>query len=73
MLPSGNDAAFALAEYFGKLVGCSFECFIDLMNKESREIGLLNTWYGNPHGLTAKKNLSSARDVCVLASLALKD
>ena len=36
MLPSGNDAATALAEFFGKMIGHSLECFIDLMNKESR-------------------------------------
>ena len=77
MLPSGNDAAWALAEYFGlKLAPFSNKPvtrFISEMNKTAREIGLLSTHFANPHGLMIKKNLSTAKDVGKLACFALKN
>mmetsp|Transcript_32033 Transcript_32033/g.31743 ORF Transcript_32033/g.31743 Transcript_32033/m.31743 type:complete len:173 (+) Transcript_32033:281-799(+) len=77
MLPSGNDAAWALAEFFGSFLNPNsskpVSHFLSEMNKTARELGLDNTSYGNPHGLIYKRNLSTARDVCKLASVAMKD
>lgn len=77
MLPSGNDAATALAEYFGGLLNpASYSpqsLFISEMNQKATCIGMYSTVFGNPHGLVSKRNLSTARDVCKLASLCMKD
>jgi len=66
MLPSGNDAAWALAEFFGlKLLSGTlrkFEneekkmneavfTFLGKMNSFASSIGMNNTFYANPHGL----------------------
>lgn len=75
MLPSGNDAAWTLAEYFGKKlgVGGSVSNFLNEMNLNAKKLGLVHTSYGNPHGLTTRRNLSTARDVCKLAAFAMKN
>lgn len=77
MLPSGNDAAWALAEFFGSKIAPQsrkpVKRFIGEMNKTGREIGLISTHFANPHGLVYKKNLSSARDVAKLACYAMKN
>jgi D-alanyl-D-alanine carboxypeptidase len=75
MLPSGNDAATALAEHFGKKLGIGnpLTNFVNEMNYNSKKLGLFYTSFGNPHGLTIKRNLSNARDVCKLAAAAMKN
>mmetsp|Transcript_28736 Transcript_28736/g.28417 ORF Transcript_28736/g.28417 Transcript_28736/m.28417 type:complete len:174 (-) Transcript_28736:201-722(-) len=75
MLPSGNDAAVALAEYFGGLKneGPPISQFVKGMNEFARELNLENTYFKNPHGLSIKPNFSTVRDVCKLASYALKN
>lgn len=77
MLPSGNDAAWALAEHFGSalnpLTSKPLKQFICEMNKYARIMNLYTTYYANPHGLVFKKNVSCARDVCKLSCLSLKD
>lgn len=82
MLPSGNDAAQALAEYFGGLIACKKgyvtmtkkldRLFIREMNQLASSLGLRGTSYQNPHGLSIKKNYSTARDVGTLAIAALR-
>jgi D-alanyl-D-alanine carboxypeptidase (penicillin-binding protein 5/6) len=68
LLPSGNDAATALAEHFGPRCG---ESFIAEMNRQAEKLGMSETHYENPHGLTAKEHKSSARDQAKLARAAL--
>ena len=78
MLPSGNDASVALAEFFGgRLSGktdCpadeSYDLFIGLMNAMAKQLGMNNSHYVNPHGLTAKGHLLSAADLAKLADAA---
>ncbi|MBT4694552.1 MAG: D-alanyl-D-alanine carboxypeptidase [Planctomycetaceae bacterium] len=75
MLPSGNDASVALAEFFGgRLSGkedCtaeqSYDLFIGLMNATAKQLGMNDSHYVNPHGLTAKGHLLSASDLAKLA------
>eukprot|EP00826_Nyctotherus_ovalis_P002875 TRINITY_DN10579_c0_g1_i1.p1 TRINITY_DN10579_c0_g1~~TRINITY_DN10579_c0_g1_i1.p1 ORF type:complete len:294 (+),score=83.98 TRINITY_DN10579_c0_g1_i1:200-1081(+) len=80
LLPSGNDAAYALAEYFGLLLielgfKGSFDpiqIFVNEMNKNAKILGMLDTSYANPHGLQNPNNKSSAHDVAKLAKSAMK-
>lgn len=79
MLPSGNDAAVALSEFFGSLLAYEYgdeyadgtRYFVREMNLIAKEIGLVDTHFANPHGMSKPKNLSSARDVCRLAAVAM--
>ena len=69
MLHSGNDAALALAIYCGGTV----EGFAEMMNDKARLLELSCTHFTNPHGLDAPDHYSSARDLAVLASYAMKN
>ncbi|SDH73713.1 D-alanyl-D-alanine carboxypeptidase [Aneurinibacillus thermoaerophilus] len=63
MVASGNDAAVALAEYtFG-----SVPAFVRRMNERAAELGLENTYFVNPHGLSASGHCASAYDMCLIA------
>lgn len=74
MLPSGNDAAWALAEYCGKKLsgGPAVINFLSEMNSNCKKLLLNYTFFRNPHGMAGNKNLSTARDVCKLSQAALK-
>jgi D-alanyl-D-alanine carboxypeptidase (penicillin-binding protein 5/6) len=81
MLPSGNDAATALAEHFGGKASGGRESpdssepadkFLIEMNRQAAQLGMTETHYANPHGLTAKDHKSSARDQLKLAHAALQ-
>ena len=69
MLPSGNDAAVALAIYCGGTV----EGFAQLMNDKARKLGLDNTHFENPNGLDSPEHYSTARDLAVLAAYAMEN
>ncbi|MCA9193422.1 MAG: serine hydrolase [Planctomycetales bacterium] len=81
LLPSGNDAAVALAEHFGPQLSLEEvtdkasgeEHFVAMMNAEARRLGLDSTHFANPHGLPDPAALSSARDLSRLATLAMRD
>lgn len=59
---SANDAAMALAE----AVGGSQEAFARMMTQRARALGMPNTTFRNPHGLTQNGHLSTARDMATL-------
>jgi D-alanyl-D-alanine carboxypeptidase len=63
MLPSGNDAALALAEH----VAGTRERFAELMNEKIRSLGFTGSQFVNPHGLDAKGHYSTAYDMAMLA------
>jgi D-alanyl-D-alanine carboxypeptidase len=63
MLPSGNDAATAIARH----IAGSEEAFAKLMNAKVAELGLENSRFVNPHGLDAPGHYSSAYDMAMLA------
>lgn len=69
MLPSGNDAAKAIAEG----VGGSIENFVDMMNKEAAEIGATNTHFVNPNGLHEDDHYSTVYDMYLIFNEALKN
>ncbi len=69
MLPSGNDAAIALAQH----VGGSVPTFVAMMNEEVARLGLADTHFTNPHGLDSFGHYSSAFDLAMLARAAMSD
>ena len=69
MLRSGNNAAIALAIH----TAGSVEKFVKMMNDKALELGLKNTQFKNPHGLSQKGHYSSAYDLAVIASTGLKN
>lgn len=82
MLPSGNDAAQCLAEVFGlQLVMRAGgdptsrvdKYFVREMNDFAQSLGLTRTFFRNPHGMSTNKNLSTARDVNSLSSIAMRN
>ncbi len=67
LLRSGNDAAVAIAVH----IAGSVPAFAGLMNARARALGLQNTHFENPHGLTAPLHESSARDLALIARAGL--
>jgi len=65
---SGNDACIALAEFIGGTV----ENFVVTMNKRAQELGLANTHYADPHGIS-HENYTTAADTGKLAWLYVRD
>jgi D-alanyl-D-alanine carboxypeptidase (penicillin-binding protein 5/6) len=63
LLPSGNDAAIALAQY----VGGTRAHFIGMMNTEARRLGLTCTHYTTVSGVVDQGNHSCAVDLAILA------
>ena len=64
LLRSANDAAVVIAKY----VTTSIPKFVNLMNKEAKELGMNNTNFSNPHGLDEfdEGNISCAYDMVLL-------
>ena len=69
LLESANDAAAAIAIE----VGGSVEGFCDLMNDKASELGLSDTHFTNPHGLYDEEHYTTAYELAVIASQALKN
>jgi D-alanyl-D-alanine carboxypeptidase (penicillin-binding protein 5/6) len=63
LLPSGNDAAVALAQH----VAGSVSKFVVRMNQEAAKLGLGCTRYSSPSGFYNQNNFSCAADLAVLA------
>jgi serine-type D-Ala-D-Ala carboxypeptidase (penicillin-binding protein 5/6) len=68
LLPSGNDAAVALAQYVAGSVGR----FVDRMNAEAASLGMGCTHYSSPSGYYDHGNYSCAADLAVLAHVDLE-
>lgn len=66
LLPSGNDAAVAIAENIAETV----ENFVALMNYKALDIGAYNTQFKNPHGLDEPGHYTTARDLAKIAQYA---
>ncbi|MEO7001525.1 MAG: serine hydrolase [Ktedonobacterales bacterium] len=69
LLPSGDDAAIAIADG----VAGSQARFIALMNDEAALLGLWHTHYNDVHGLDASQHYTTARDLARLALFAMRD
>jgi serine-type D-Ala-D-Ala carboxypeptidase (penicillin-binding protein 5/6) len=69
IVQSGNDATMALAEG----VGGTAERFVQLMNEQAKALGMKNTSYRNPEGLTEAGHTTTARDLSILATRLMQD
>lgn len=69
VVQSGNDAAIALAEH----VAGSTDAFASLMNQYAARIGMKNSHFVNPHGLSAEGHYSTARDLALLGRALSRD
>ncbi|TVR43830.1 MAG: hypothetical protein EA386_15285 [Rhodobacteraceae bacterium] len=61
-LRSANDAAIVIAEG----ISGSVEDFAQRMTRTARAMGMNNTTFRNPHGLTQTGHVSTARDMTIL-------
>ncbi|MEX2372819.1 MAG: D-alanyl-D-alanine carboxypeptidase family protein, partial [Dehalococcoidia bacterium] len=68
MLPSGNDAALAIARYQGG----SDEGFVNQMNALARRLGLTDTSFTDPHGLGSASHRTSAYDIAMMSRYAMQ-
>src|SRR5437763_8891586 len=69
MVKSANDIAVVLAEG----VAGSIESFADQMNSNARRLGMVQSSFVNPNGLPADDQVSSARDLAILARALIRE
>jgi serine-type D-Ala-D-Ala carboxypeptidase (penicillin-binding protein 5/6) len=70
MLPSGNDAAIALAQRAAK---GSVKRFVRYMNEKAEQLGLLCTRFASPSGIVDRGNHSCAGDLAAIARAVLRE
>ncbi|HHY41400.1 MAG TPA: D-alanyl-D-alanine carboxypeptidase [Thermoanaerobacterales bacterium] len=63
VISSANDASMAVAEY----IGGSVEGFVKLMNDKAKELGMKNTHFTNPHGLSDPDHYTTAYDIALMS------
>lgn len=66
MLNSANDAAVGIAEY----IGGDLTHFVSMMNEKAKSLGLKNTTFKNPSGLTDNGHVTTAHDLARIAQAA---
>ena len=69
MVKSANDMAVVLAEG----IAGSIENFADEMNANARRLGMVQSSFVNPNGLPADDQISSARDLAILARALIRE
>lgn len=73
LVPSGNDAAVAIAE----MIGGSEEAFVEQMNAKAAELGCKDSVFENPHGLDFDQYAgdlhSTAEDVALMVKHAMQN
>jgi D-alanyl-D-alanine carboxypeptidase len=69
LVKSANDMAVVLAEG----VGGSIDGFSAMMNQTAQKLGMTQTSYVNPNGLPADGQITSARDLAILARAIVRD
>ena len=69
LVKSANDMAVVLAEG----VGGSIDGFSAMMNENAQRLGMTQTSYVNPNGLPADGQVTSARDLAMLARAIIGD
>jgi len=83
LVPSGGDAAQALARFVGAGLldedpvtvdpAAAIERFVAAMNDLSNDLGLQNTRFVNPDGRDAEEQYTSARDLATIATSLMAD
>ena len=69
MLPSGNDAAKAIAVHMAG----SIDAFAELMNREAQKLGATGTHFMNPHGLTNTDHYTTAYDLYLIFNACIQN
>ena len=70
LLPSGNDAAIALAQ---RAAGGSVNRFVRYMNEKAESLGLVCTRFSTPSGFEDRGNHSCASDLAALTRAVLRE
>lgn len=69
LIPSGNDAAVAIAEN----IAGDEQAFVQLMNQKAAELGLDSTHFSNVNGLEDTDNYTTVSDCLKLTRVAMSD
>ena len=69
LMESGNDCAYALAEY----VGNDIENFANMMTEKAKSIGAKDSNFLTPHGLDKEGHYSTAYDMAIITRYALNN
>lgn len=81
LLPSGNDAAYALAAAAGRVINGNPNCsaviavnaFVEEMNKQAASLGMTGTHFRNPDGIHQDDHYFSLADMAKLGQLSLEN
>jgi D-alanyl-D-alanine carboxypeptidase (penicillin-binding protein 5/6) len=68
LLPSGNDAANAIAVQ----ISGSVDAFVEAMNQKAQKLGCTGTHFTNPSGLQDENHYTTAYDIYLMFNEALK-
>jgi len=79
MLPSGNDAAYALAAAAGRVIlndpdcsaGTAISGFVEEMNRQAQNLGMSGTHFANPDGIHHYEHYFSMADMVTLGKISL--
>lgn len=69
MVASANDASAVLADH----IGGSQTAFAQMLNAKAAQLGCTNSHFVNAHGLKAEGQVSTARDLAIIAEAALEN
>lgn len=69
LVHSGNDAALALADNYPG----GYAKFVEAMNTKARSLHLDHTAYRNPSGIEQYGHITTARDLAILAGVAIQN
>ncbi len=81
LLPSGNDAAYAIAVQVGRLIAddpdlgrtAALERFCAAMNQKAKSIGCQNTKFVNPDGMHDEGHYTTAADMTKIAAATIEN
>ena len=69
IMRSANDLAIAIAE----TIGGDETSFVKTMNQTAAQLGMLHTHFINPNGLPAEQQMTTPRDMALLAQALIRD
>ena len=80
LIPSGNDAALALARHIGERANetplapdAAVAQFVSMMNVKAEALGATASHFVNPTGMDAPDHVMSARDIAIVTAAALEN
>ncbi|MHB8126884.1 MAG: D-alanyl-D-alanine carboxypeptidase family protein [Desulfitobacteriaceae bacterium] len=68
LMDSANDVAVAIANF----IGGNEDTFVQMMNQQAQDLGLNDTHFTNPHGLSEIGHYSTAHDMTLIARYGLQ-